>query len=103
MPDIHFRTNLTLDHQEKFPKYLSDIPRVGDLIESAKGWDGRVLQLEVVSVTWKPSHDYLNDRNNDIVWRAEVELHLPRNRWESIRHFYEWYGTITGRGAGAFI
>lgn len=128
MVKIRCRTNLDLlPCAEKWPDELPEVPRVGDLIESGHEWvwyrtpgvdetlrehvlSGEItadysegpfrsrLELQVVRVVWRAvRQDY------DPVWAAELELHLPKGRFETLTTFYEWYGQITGRGKGFFI
>jgi hypothetical protein len=120
---IHCRTNLDLVHtSERWPNELPEVPRVGDIIQSANVWkyhpefdgDGGFirflqegqLELAVVQVTWKwlgkdmwgNAREILED-----VWSPEVELNLPPHRFENLTRFHEWYGKITGKGQSAFI
>ena len=101
---IRCHTNLDLLPAERWPDELPAVPAEGQLIRSAHQWahhdeDGKsvhycYVELCVVRVTWY--HDGWN-------WVADVELHLPPSRFESLRTFYDWYGKITGRGAAYFI
>ena len=87
--EIHCRTNLDLQPGEQWPRYLPTVPRVGDKIQSGTKWrEGRVVELEVVAVTWKPNHD-------NTKWYPEVELHLPA-RWPNISAFEAWYDFARG-------
>ena len=103
MVKINCRTNLDL-HNEKWPKELPEVPRVGDYINSGNLRDGNHgwrLSLEVVRVTWCSR---LVDEYGTIEWYCEVELHLG-NVWKSrtLRDFYEWYAPAIGKRASFFI
>lgn len=116
------RTNLDLEKcAEKWPEDLPEVPRVGDYIESSRIWchwpdeESRskggippcksVLELQVCGVRWRCHQPIDNGGSWPGVptWYAEVELHLPQHRFENIRHFYQWYGKITGKGMHAYI
>ena len=93
------RTNLDLNRRgiEKWPEELPVCPQVGDLIESAHKWKNMyVLQLEVYRVTWKIT-------SNQKMWYPEIEMHLPKGRFENLREFYKWYADITGGHVSDFI
>jgi len=96
------RTNLDL-RGEEWPSELPAAPRVGDYIQSATGrkynptkdsfpFNGPIhLELQVVACKWK-YHKSLYVREGG--WILEVELHLPKNRFESISDFEEWYDRL---------
>jgi len=114
MIEVLCRTNLDLSW-EKWPDELPAVPRVGDRIVSAtehprNGGGKFQLELEVVSVTWKPR----TRPGRPLEWIPHVELHmtswqrmLPSKREDaatgSIYAFYEWYAPLVGRSVGAFI
>lgn len=108
MLKVYFRTNLDLLPPDlNWPEELPEIPRVGDLIRSPQTWKydpgntigGQgVLELEVCRITWKQFDNGVRNW-----WAPEIELHLPKSRWQSLTHFYEWYGKITGKGKSFFI
>lgn len=102
MQYIVCNTNLDLLPAERWPETIPSIPRVGDRIQSTHGWEYKgqnvQLELEVVSITWK------HVKHQGIVqWVPFVELHLPKNRFNTLVDFFEWYGRITGRGRSYFI
>jgi len=80
---VHCHSNLDLDSREVWPKIMSCVPRVGDLIESKYVWPGGVvLILEVVGVVWAW------DRG-EMEYTPRVELHLAHE--QSIADFHAWY------------
>lgn len=93
-----FHTNLDLVHGDKhgWPEQLPFRPCVGDLIEST--YEHRTpfrLQLEVVRVVIRLEH--YDGMPHDLFSRLDVELHLPKSRWKTLRDFYDFYERITGR------
>ena len=113
MIEVLCRTNLDLSW-EKWPDELPAVPRVGDRIVSAtehsRGSGRFQLELEVVSVTWRPR----TRPGRPLEWIPHVELHmtswhrqLPSKHGAdatgSIAAFYEWYAPLVGRSVGAFI
>ena len=77
---INCFTNLDINCYEKWPTELPFRPMVGDIITSSTG-----LQLEVVRITIYGGATILEPVTVD------VELHLPKGRFENITKFEEWY------------
>jgi hypothetical protein len=98
MITVRVRTNLDL-HGEEWPRYLPAVPSIGHLIESSThheiGSGSLRLQLEVASVIWTVSkgEPYI----------PQIELHLPRGRFRSLREFYEWYAPRVGKTVSSFL
>jgi len=118
---VNCHTNLDLCFGDKrgWPTKLPFRPMVGDYIRSAyihpgrtalyktdneKGYEerfvGKGFQLELVVVRITV---VTKDFEGDQRWgegnfeRLDVELHLPANRYQSLKDFYEnWYEKITG-------
>jgi hypothetical protein len=99
MIDVIFRTNLDLDH-ERWPTKLPAVPAVGDRIQSATDRDGSRLTLEVYSITWKYEEDSGFEREK---WIPEIELHIVKDRFDSIAKFYEWYAPKCNKSLAYFI
>ena len=109
MIEVTCRTNLDL-FNEKWPRELPAVPRVGDHIASAtKHRDGFRLTLQVVQVTYEPTRVRGFDE-----WEVVVELHMTRTQRElpcskgeqsrgSILAFYEWYAPKVGTTVSSFI
>ena len=94
-----FKTNLDLARCDKhcWPTLLSFVPLVGMLFRSPFKWGHFQLELEVVSTTWVfGSHEAI-DRGIVVEDHLEVELHLPRGRFESLRSFFTMYEKLTGQ------
>ena len=89
------RSNLDLRNEE-WPKELPAVA-VGQLIQSRKKMQhgGGPLELEIVRITWKlrtyPGHGPSISQTY-----AEVELHLPKGRYQSVAQFELWYDYQTG-------
>src|SRR5271166_6500774 len=99
-------TNLDLIKQaEKWPTDLPCLPNIGDRIVSNYHWEyltgDRQLTLEVVAISWHFCKEDFITRQKDF-WMPHIELHLPKSRYTSLTHFYEWYGQITGKGKSYF-
>lgn len=110
MIKVHFHTNLDLIHADKhqWPKVLPFRPHVGDIVRShyvhpgryaydpeprlvGKGWQ---LELAVVRVTL-----LCDDKEGWGESRCvglDVELHLPPNRYTTLKDFYTFYELVTG-------
>lgn len=76
---VEFHTNLDIHPGEKWPLDLPARPVVGDYVRSASN-----LELQVVAIRWKPSP-------LPGAWYLSAELHLPKDRYESIAAFHKWY------------
>lgn len=113
MVKVVFKTNLDLIHADKYgwPEELPEVPRVGDLIrswyshssreyynreanETRRTFDGYQLELEVCRVILVTENKA--QWNRGILDHYEVELHLPKGRWESLRAFFTHYERVTG-------
>lgn len=84
---------------EKWPDYLPEAPRVGDIIRSRQKWrDSTQIELQVVRCTWKYAEPVGIDKTNygkpGGEWYLEVELHLVPTRFENITTFEKWYEKI---------
>ena len=96
--DVEFRTNLDLLNEE-WPKSLNAIPSVGHRFQSGTDHNGFKLELEVYGVTWVSREDGFGR----LEWVPQIELHLPQNRFESIRKFYEWYAPKCNKSVSYFL
>lgn len=86
MVDVRCRSNLDLHFGEEWPRTLPTVA-IGHKIESKTvRRNGIRLTLEVVSLTWK-AHE-------EGGYYAELELHLPKGRFENIAAFQKWYQTL---------
>ena len=86
MVPVTCRSNLDL-YGEQWPSELPFRPIPGDLIQSRTiRSSGHGLELQVVRVTF---------RTDGGCWWAEVELHLPPHRFESLSQFEDWYRRLT--------
>lgn len=103
MPVIVCHTNLDLCQCEVWPTELSEVPRVGDYIESAHRWQREQydlhLELVVCAVRWKTRKGVVPTASQRM---PHIEMTVP-SRYKTMREFYEWYGRVCGRGVHAFI
>lgn len=75
---------------------------VGDLIRSLSSVPGKKhIELEVVQTTWVPKIAFTNTRMRyrdggpDLMY-LEVELHLPKGRYENLEHFEKFVKSWLG-------
>ena len=98
MIEILCFTNLAL-FNEKWPKELPAIPRVGEEIESMtlhaspENYQFR-LSLEVCKVRWVFHHHH---------GVPEVELHICSRQRVSLNEWYDWYAPLVGKTRSYFI
>lgn len=99
MIPINCVSKLDVMSYEKFPTELPTVPRVGDVIQSSTVWttsDGRKIkiELEVIKITWV-SAEHLNYNTvtdmDEYGWKAQVELYVTENRFNSVASFNRWY------------
>lgn len=103
---VYCHTNLDL-RGERWPDFLSAVPRVGDCLQSKTKHGVFQLKLQVHAVTWEYS-DTVDS------WIPRVELHMTEMQKRlpatkrgaepgSIVAFYEWYAPLVGSSVGSFI
>ena len=105
-----FRCNLDdVMRQEIWPRVMPTCPQVGDIIQSARKYKGikttggthgqkvvegeRVVQLQVVRVTWVPETTMDGDEEYH-EWYPVIELHLIPTQFNSITVWEEWYNRL---------
>ncbi len=88
---VRFRCNLDdVMNQEIWPEYLPSVPAVGDVIQSARKYKDRVVQLKVCRVTWEPvKHE---SASSGFEWIPVIELHLMP--YWTITKWEKWYNDL---------
>lgn len=101
MIPVQCRSNLDL-RNEVWPTELPALA-VGQLIQSKKKMQngGGPLELEIRRITWK-TRTYPGHGPSIHQTYAEVELHLPQGRYQSIAQFELWYDYQTGHMSREF-
>ncbi|KKL26992.1 hypothetical protein LCGC14_2389690 [marine sediment metagenome] len=92
MIKVACHTNLDV-YGEIWPNQLPFRPMVGDRIVSQTKRTLTQLVLEIVNITIR-CIDPLERNAQTNNYYLDIELHLPKNRWQNINEFQKWYSKL---------